>query len=505
LRDDPGSERSGIVSRRLSATKDSFTVAAVVGAGPGSAPPTTVPPTVVLPQPTAQAGTQTLPALTPNQTVTRGPGASVPSVFAPPVAAVPTGFAARVLGAGGTGGAVSLSWQAVSGAEKYRLEGPGIVPAGLVVPSGTYTVSLRDVPPGAQSWRMAAVYANDFWDSNKMATATAMVRFMPSRQAPWLSKYGAGSSAGALQHYRTLCPGCWLGADWDTFFLPSIGGLGGRVGVSCSGGYSECPEAQYTNVTDFGTQRKTACFGLNAGGTLCYSKSGGSHGMTVIVNRQNSWWFLAFTSPDDDGPYTLTDRVTLDSENPKLLPNTCLACHGGDYDPANGAVQSSTLLPLDPTLLQVSEVTTFENGLFYPNLHSKEWVDETLIRPLNQMIAATSSSPAVGRYVNWIYGNQMQGLADPNFLPQGWVSQAGLYRQVIKPYCVMCHLASTSTVDFSSAQALLQQNQRIFSAVCTTRSMPHAEIAFTDFWTKDTGQIFVPGVLAATLGYQSCP
>jgi hypothetical protein len=46
---------------------------------------------------------------------------------------------------------------------------------------------------------------------------------------------------------------------------------------------------------------------------------------------------------------------------------------------------------------------------------------------------------------------------------------------------------------------------QIHSAVCTTRSMPHSELPFKNFWTKDTGALFVPGMLAAALGYPSCP
>ncbi len=34
--------------------------------------------------------------------------------------------------------------------------------------------------------------------------------------------------------------------------------------------------------------------------------------------------------------------------------------------------------------------------------------------------------------------------------------------------------------------------------------MPHAEVPFKNFWLKDTGILYIPGLLAATLGKPSC-
>jgi hypothetical protein len=51
----------------------------------------------------------------------------------------------------------------------------------------------------------------------------------------------------------------------------------------------------------------------------------------------------------------------------------------------------------------------------------------------------------------------------------------------------------------------MQAKGQIYSAVCIQHSMPHAEYPFKTFWTKDTGPVFVPGLLAAALGYASCP
>ena len=44
----------------------------------------------------------------------------------------------------------------------------------------------------------------------------------------------------------------------------------------------------------------------------------------------------------------------------------------------------------------------------------------------------------------------------------------------------------------------------IRASVCVNYTMPHGELQFKDFWTKDTGPMYVPGLLAASLGFPSC-
>ena len=177
----------------------------------------------------------------------------------------------------------------------------------------------------------------------------------------------------------------------------------------------------------------------------------------------------------------------------------------------------STFLPLDPGLLDVSDRS-----------------DQTgkNILAVNQTIMANSPSTAVARYLTGLYGADPRtvvwpgvqygldgqiwkqgggdpasgtGWGNPDFVPQGWSSQAGLYRNVVKPHCAMCHLTASSSVDLSTATSFLQSKDLIYTAVCSAHSMPHSEISFNNFWTKDTGPFFLPGILSTTLGHQSCP
>jgi hypothetical protein len=453
------------------------------------------------------------------------PVASNPT-FARPVASVPAGFTARFAGAGGTGGAVSLSWQPVSGAVKYRLEGPGIASGGLMVAASTQGVTVNSVPPGAHSWRVAAVYANDYWDPNARATATLMLRFEPSHSPAWLTRNnGAGAAGAAIAHYISLCPTCLPGMTlWD--FVRQLGfspvehfpqdwwataewtATWGRVS---SDYYNTSREATYDNITDFGAKRTTRCLGPAAPVpyTLCYSLNGpnGQQGTSVIVRLLTTTWFLSF-GPTPPGGHifdqTLVDRTTFDSEGPKHLPHVCLSCHGGTYDTSTGRVNGAALLPLDPGIL-VAKVSPATSA--------------TPFLGVNAFIMNSLPPVAVERHLRGLYGADPRTLVVPptyssptapwgnlDYVPQAWADQSGLYRNIVRPYCIMCHLATPANQDFfSSSATFMAAKAQIHSAVCTTRSMPHSELPFKNFWTKDTGALFVPGMLAAALGYPSCP
>ena len=69
----------------------------------------------------------------------------------------------------------------------------------------------------------------------------------------------------------------------------------------------------------------------------------------------------------------------------------------------------------------------------------------------------------------------------------------------------MCHLAAPPSWNFASWSNFQDNAALIKVAVCNAHTMPHAEIQFKSFWTKDTGALYLPGLLATTLGFPSCP
>ena len=130
------------------------------------------------------------------------------------------------------------------------------------------------------------------------------------------------------------------------------------------------------------------------------------------------------------------------------------------------------------------------------------------------MIRRTYSSPAVAAYIDGLYGGTDGSLhlvdvpstqAIPNFVPSGWNSQRSLYLDFVKKDCAMCHLAGPPELNFLSAGNFMSNKDLIYTAVCRARSMPHAETAFVNFWTRQSGAVFGPGWFAAALGFSSCP
>jgi hypothetical protein len=459
----------------------------------------------------------------------------------------PAAFTAKNMG----NGSVQLTWQAVTGASKYRVQGTGIPTSGLDVslpaPSSSTSqrvmlkeasgATIQNVPPGFGNWRIAALDLHNI-PSSQSATASVVVRYPPTHSAAWLTKKnGAGSAVLAQSHYMAACPGCIPGATFGTVAV-ALGLPQSMVQGNCNGGYSNCtpalttgdsygyqwsPEATYSNVTEFGTTRTAVCWNVSIPPTspglpprvLCYSNSG-NHGLTVISKDQQYAYFMTFASPGPNASifdYKLTTDITLDSEGPKHAPHACLSCHGGTW--TGGRVTGATLLPLDPGILQVTD-----NGRF----NSLNFLG------VNQAVMTSFPSPAVARYIRGLYGNDPRQLAhqiplddgstmwvDPDghpylgepwptadFVPAGWTQQADFYKTAVKPYCMMCHLATPSNLDFSTYGNFVQNKTLIQNEVCSGHTMPHAEYPFKQLWTKDTGNIFLPGYLVGEAGVTSC-
>jgi len=212
----------------------------------------------------------------------------------------------------------------------------------------------------------------------------------------------------------------------------------------------------------------------------------------VIVQDPTGTSFLVFTKGPNQ--YNLAPKVTLDAEGPKLVPFACISCHGGTYNPTTRKVDGASLLPLDPGML----------GFISPAVQSAQ---EEKLRQLNLMIRDSKPQSAIAQYLNGLYSGALATpgtKAVPDYVPASWSAQAGLYRSVVRPYCAMCHLAAQPSWNFAS-WANFEGNKALINAdVCSAHIMPHAEVPFKGFWTKETGSMYLPGLLAASLGYPSC-
>ena len=441
---------------------------------------------------------------------------SPPTLWSPASIANPSGLTARDAGQG----SVALHWQGVSRALQYRVDGTGLPSAGVIV-AGTDT-TLNGIPRGPGSWKVTAMFTANAADYAHPSVVSQVVRTLPPHTVPWLSKpNGLGSPTFAAAQDATTCAddnskSCWMQLPQALTLLPILTPSG-----------QPFYEAVYGNASDLGFGRRTSCASGMAPApgyltTVCYTNSHGPgpgepgfadpntitlaasmrtqlRTMTVIIKDATGMRFLVFVPTSSDyGTVSSTSAnalIKFDTEGEKLAPHSCLACHGGHFDPSTSRVVGASMLPLDPLQL------VFAGG------SAGRAAQEESIRRINELITRTTPSAAVIDYINGLYGGAVSrpGLsAVTNYVPAGWSQQPGLYLQVVRPYCATCHLAAQPSYSFASWGNFKGNAALIQTAVCATHSMPHAEVPFTQFWTKDTGVLYLPGLLAAALGYSSC-
>lgn len=431
--------------------------------------------------------------------IVRPPPASAPPA-APKAMPIPADFTAQYMGSG----AVRLSWSPVTGAGGYRIDGTGLGANGLVVPSNQQGALVNNVPSGPGNWTLAAQDEQRLHDPNNTAKVQLIVRGLPAHSPRFLTRPGQGSVGATLSHYVSACVQCALGMDFVTV-LRGLGVTNEQLNVGWVYGSDFVPvwedgdEAHYQNVTEFHAERLSRCWpsATRVGEVVCYAKSA-DHGLTVLAHKPPHTWFLAFDGPLSEPimiitgrPETLTSNyrlaltTTFDSEGQKYPPFVCMSCHGGTFNAQDAKVTGSTLLPIDPARIIA------KNDKFHL---------------INKAILDTSPPPSVVRYLNGLYGGNARAsaTADPDFVPSGWRANADLYRNVVRPYCIACHLNTPQGLDFSTEGGFRNHGALIVASVCGSHAMPHSEYQFKDFWTKDTGNIYLPGYLAAAMGGGEC-
>ena len=454
--------------------------------------------------------------------------------FTPPPMLNPTGFIAWQIGVG----EVMLTWQKVDGASEYRLEGPGL-PSGIASTPDVF-LDVSGLQAGAPlSWKVVAVYGGNLFDPSNRPTVSITLPTTPWRSVSWLSmRNGAGSLIEEIAYYSGLIQSGMIkdcskpSTPWDcmvpaydmmtkfpvdeAFYNRLMDKPAGRPGVGGRPVY----DVAFADVRDMGAGRHVYCTDSGiapANETLCWASTHGPDpgapgwgDPTVALNSTagppNRGWtffrqgakgtlFAAFDGTSQPGGYG-TDQYSsakastvLDTEGPKRLPHACLACHGGRYDPTTHTVVETSLIPLDPSALVFSGT-----------------VPEETIRQINMVVLNANPSPAVAAYIKGLYRGtpEVPGTtADLNYVPRGWSTAPELYRKIVKPYCQGCHLQQQPRIDFASYENFSTFKASILTAVCSTRTMPHAEAPFKAFWRDGKGES-LPDYLMTALGVPKC-
>jgi hypothetical protein len=478
---------------------------------------------------------------------------------APPPLQNPTGFTAVDRGGGG----VDWQWQAVPGAVKYRLDGTGLPATGYF--STTTHNAFPHVPGGPGSWRVTSVFPGNVADTASGTRVSLVVHVLPARSMKYLTKNnGAGSLAQVqipanpfdpehpctpsiahqtpndctqydLDHHTVnqgVFPGDLSTALYDPAALTWLTetsvdnwvktGLRRWLDVTLPlwGDQTQAAnEAVYGNPLDLGVGRRAACAQEMKGPphpglkTVCYATAHGAIPGTpgfndpatithpapgqggdfilsmIIVKDPTGTTFLVWS-----GANTLSPTVKLDTEGPKYVPFACISCHGGTYNASTRKVDGASFLPLDPNLLSFASP-------------ADQAAQEEKIRKINFMIHNAQPQSAIASYLAGLYHGAIATAgttAQPDYVPASWSEQAGFYRSVVRPHCAMCHLAAPPSWNFASWSNFQQNAPLIHADVCLAHTMPHAEVPFKSFWLKDTGILYLPGLLASTLGFPSC-
>jgi hypothetical protein len=417
----------------------------------------------------------------------------------------PTDFTAK----SGKVGEIILNWTPRPAAEYYMVEGDGI------------TVARADAPPfilsnlsaGARNFTLIAYWLGSDgtrYYADAINRSNARGAAMP-QNVRWLSRTGVGTAAEGATYYTTI--GATPAKDDLTKWkqangFPATGPAGDEV------------RAQYFNAQDLNLGRDTHCH-MKDGHLACYQNNSGPEpgsagfpdadkALSEMVNGlppfatvamdQDASGTVNFYAYNASG--TLVPAVILDTEGAKAMPNACTACHGGRYDASTHRVNGASFLPFDVFGFKFAGAPGF-------SLNDQQ----EAFRKLNALVKgtnpnATNTHNPIVTFIDGMYGNAVATPgthANDSWVPAGWATKPNVY-DVFKRTCRTCHLAVPETFDFTSYQQLVAYKTSSVSIdLCSSHSMPNAEVPYRKFWTQTT--VFLPGYWSdpSVLGITGCP
>jgi len=311
------------------------------------------------------------------------------------------------------------------------------------------------------------------------AITLSVVSAFPNPSASWLSRPGVGDSTEADSYYSTISAPPTFAA-WKTAY--------GFTG-------SNDTKAIYYNAGDLGFGREMHCRKSGSGSNYtvaCYVVNHGLGASTPVDFALNAAISNTSSLPVVAMAYSHTiegfandvsfyiynssgggrlNGVTLDSEGDKFAPQMCLACHGGYYDSFSHSVFNANFLPFDVGSFKYSQ----QAGYTLADQQEK-------FRQLNAMVRDTIPTALITELINGWYGapsgvNTPGTTPNTSFVPPGYVSDPGLYDNVVKLYCRSCHIAQS--IDLAAPADVSSAGYVVFH----TFDMPHAELTSHNFWS----------------------
>ena len=226
--------------------------------------------------------------------------------------------------------------------------------------------------------------------------------------------------------------------------------------------------------------------------------------------------FYAFVPDERTGDFTRVNSINFDGRGEKYMPGVCGACHQGfaagkTFANVVDADIGATFLPwdLDAFLFAKSDdASQVETTLDVDNF-SAELLDqysrdnqEAALKQFNLAALATykndstRNAGAIAMIHGW-YGDADQALDidqlpegttfDGTYIPDSWVGQETLYREVFAKHCRMCHLqVANEKNNFDSYNEFVTE-PLLKNYVYEQGRMPLARLTMDRFWSGYNG------------------
>jgi hypothetical protein len=335
----------------------------------------------------------------------------------------------------------------------------------------------------------------------------------PSHSQPWLSfkntacekapggcnketlayydAIGASSSRDTLKKFQSA-NGFNLSDNTAIYYNAGDLGLGREMHCRQSGGSDPDVACYVTNYGLPGGDPKTA---LDS--AIAHQAPVATVGMDYSLPPRGTVKVVKFYVWNAAGD--LWDRALLDSEGPKSVPQACLVCHGGTYSEATHLVKNASFREFDV----FSFVYSTQNGFT-----RDQQIDK--FRTLNEIVKASHPNPnnvnhPIAALIDGIFPSGSGPVG--TYVPPGWAQpgKSDLYSKIPRVYCRACHIAQSSSIDWTSYSQVTDFKDTIESMVCSDRTMPHAEVPFRRFWSSTNDPAYFASAQTG-LGFSgNCP
>ncbi|HEV8658603.1 MAG TPA: hypothetical protein VGS96_08230 [Thermoanaerobaculia bacterium] len=200
--------------------------------------------------------------------------------------------------------------------------------------------------------------------------------------------------------------------------------------------------------------------------------------------------FFVFAGNGGGANATRQTGADLDGFGVKFVPNLCLNCHGGNYNPANPAAPTFAETNMGASFRELDTATyKFPGFRLAPNATEKAAFHQqnTIVKGLNAG-DTIAIQPIKDLITGWYAGGTDD--QDNSYTPPGWVGapQQNLYRDLIRHSCRTCHVAqdadtSNFGIGWITYDQLKQRHGLLqYFVLCDGRFMPHAVTTYRNFW-----------------------